>query len=147
MTPIQINITISATPELQQLLAKLLATPVEPIIEAMGVEQSEEPTVGAEPTEEPAEVAAPVNYTEVDVRAAMERTRQRIEGDNYKENTGSELYQRWHRPLTAWFKQTAALCGAEKPSALPDSDSRARFIAQCDEVEVINDMLQTPIPL
>lgn len=76
----------------------------------------------------------PKEYTEVDIRAAMDRTRKRIEGEDYKEKPDSEGYKTWHKRLTAWFKNTAALCGAEKPSALPDSESRAKFIAACDEL-------------
>lgn len=85
-------------------------------------------------------------YTEVDVRAAMDRTRKRIEGENYKEKPDSEGYKKWHRSLTGWFKNTASLFGAEKPSALPDNESMAKFIACCDELQVINDELTTPAP-
>ena len=85
-------------------------------------------------------------YTEVDVRAAMDRTRKRIEGENYKEKTDSEGYKKWHRVLTGWFKNTAAMYGAEKPSALPDSESRAKFIACCDAVQVKGDELVEDCP-
>lgn len=92
------------------------------------------------------EQAGQKEYTEVDVRAAMDRTRRRIEGENYKEKTDSEGYKRWHRALTGWFKNTAAMFGAEKPSALPDSESRAKFIACCDAVTVKNDELVEDCP-
>lgn len=85
-------------------------------------------------------------YTEVDVRAAMDRTRRRIEGENYKEKPDSEGYKKWHRVLTGWFKNTAGLFGAEKPSALPDSESRANFIARCDAVYVKGDELVEDCP-
>lgn len=85
-------------------------------------------------------------YTEVDVRAAMDRTRKRIEGENYKEKPDSEGYKKWHRVLTGWFKNTAAIYGAEKPSALPDSESRAKFIACCDAVYVKGDELVEDCP-
>lgn len=98
----------------------------------------------AEPTQ--TEQAGQKEYTEVDVRAAMDRTRRRIEGENYKEKTDSEGYKRWHRTLTGWFKNTAAMFGAEKPSALPDSESRAKFIACCDAVTVKNDELVEDCP-
>ena len=58
--------------------------------------------------------------TAEDVRAAMHKTRQRIEGEDYKENTNGDLYKKYHKPLTAQFKNIAALLGADKPSALPD---------------------------
>lgn len=105
-----------------------------------------------EPVQEPAPAPEPQpqndkkEYTEVDVRAAMDRTRRRIEGENYKEKTDSEGYKRWHRTLTGWFKNNAAMFGAEKPSALPDSESRAKFIACCDAVTVKNDELVEDCP-
>ena len=101
-------------------------------------------TAAPEPTQ--TEQAGQKEYTEVDVRAAMDRTRRRIEGENYKEKTDSEGYKRWHRTLTGWFKNTAAMFGAEKPSALPDSESRAKFIACCDAVTVKNDELVENCP-
>lgn len=103
-----------------------------------------EPAQAPEPTQ--TEQAGQKEYTEVDVRAAMDRTRKRIEGENYKEKTDSEGYKRWHRTLTGWFKNTAAMFGAEKPSALPDSESRAKFIACCDAVTVKNDELVEDCP-
>lgn len=104
-----------------------------------------EPAPAPEPTkQEPAD--KPKEYTEVDVRAAMDRTRRRIEGENYKEKPDSEGYRQWHRILTGWFKNTAAVFGAEKPSALPDSESRSRFIACCDAVRVENGELIEDCP-
>lgn len=108
----------------------------------------------AEPAEPaPAEPAAPAEqpaqnkeYTEVDVRAAMHKVRQRIEGENYKEQPDSEGYKKWHKVLTGWFKNTAAFCGAEKPSALPDSQSRYQFIQCCEHVKVENDELVEDCP-
>lgn len=76
--------------------------------------------------------------TAEDVRAAMHATRQRIEGEDYKENTNGDLYKKYHKPLTATFKNIAALLGAEKPSALPP-DKIASFMEQCDELHVMED--------
>lgn len=109
-------------------------------------EQQPKPQEAADPEPTQTEQAGQKEYTEVDVRAAMDRTRRRIEGENYKEKTDSEGYKRWHRTLTGWFKNTAAMFGAEKPSALPDSESRAKFIACCDAVTVKNDELVTDCP-
>lgn len=95
----------------------------------------------ATPTDEPAK-----EYTEADVRAAMDRTRRRIEGEDYKENTTGEGYKKWHRQLTGEFKRIATLLGAEKPSALPDSASRASFIQQCDELVIEGGALTTKVP-
>ena len=76
--------------------------------------------------------------TAEDVRAAMHKTRKRIEGEDYLENTKGDLYKKYHKPLTATFKNIAALLGAEKPSALP-SDKIASFMEQCDELHVMED--------
>lgn len=106
----------------------------------------------AEQEEAKAEEAAPKNegqakaqaeaeqkpLTAEDVRAAMHATRQRIEGEDYKENTNGDLYKKYHKPLTAQFKNIAALLGADKPSALP-SDKIANFIEQCDGLQIMED--------
>ena len=76
--------------------------------------------------------------TAEDVRAAMHATRQRIEGEDYKENTNGDLYKKYHKPLTAQFKNIAALLGADKPSALPP-DKIADFIEQCGELKILKD--------
>ena len=76
--------------------------------------------------------------TAEDVRAAMHKTRQRIEGEDYKENTNGDLYKKYHKPLTAQFKNIAALLGADKPSALP-SDKIANFIEWCDGLQIMED--------
>ena len=76
--------------------------------------------------------------TAEDVRAAMHATRQRIEGEDYKENTNGDLYKKYHKPLTAQFKNIAALLGAEKPSALPP-DKIADFIEQCNGLQIMKD--------
>lgn len=113
---------------------------------AAEVINNEAPAKTAEPAADPAREEAPAEeaqaaeeakeYTEVDVRAAMDRTRKRIEGEDYKENTASEAYKKYHRALTSQFKNIAAVLGCDKPSLLPTSELRASFIAQCDELYV-----------
>lgn len=76
--------------------------------------------------------------TAEDVRAAMHATRQRIEGEDYKENTNGDLYKKYHKPLTAQFKNIAALLGADKPSALPP-DKISDFIEQCNGLQIMED--------
>ena len=173
MQPIQINVqvNIGLNSELFTLLssvvnrpAQLAELPAAPENKKPEKPQPEpKPEVTNQPAPEPeapAETAKPEpapepqapakeetkEYTEVDVRAAMDRTRKRIEGENYKEKTDSEGYKKWHRVLTGWFKNTAAMFGAEKPSALPDSESRAKFIACCDAVQVKGDELVEDCP-
>ena len=156
MDPIKINVNvqIGVTKELFGLLSAfqhrsapaVAAAPAESKPdEAAEVEQPKpEPEAKKEeaaPKAEAKKEAAPANkeYTEVDVRAAMERTRKRIEGDDYKENTNGEKYKKYHRQLTANFKNIAALLGSEKPSALPSSELRETFCAQCDELVIGKD--------
>lgn len=124
----------------------------EPTKEPAGYEQQEaaanQADANGEQEEAKAEEAAPQDerqaeagqkpLTAEDVRAAMHKTRQRIEGEDYKENTNGDLYKKYHKPLTAQFKNIAALLGAEKPSALPP-DKIASFMEQCDELRVMED--------
>ena len=126
----------------------------EPTKEPDGNEQKEEAANEADANggqeEAKAEEAAPQNggqakaeaeqkpLTAEDVRAAMHATRQRIEGEDYKENTNGDLYKKYHKPLTAQFKNIAALLGAEKPSALTP-DKIADFIEQCNGLQVMED--------
>lgn len=172
MQPIQINVSVNigVTPELNGLLLSLLNRPQveapaaepatkkpraarqQPVVENPQPEPQLETAPTAE-TEPKTETAAPVEaaqenkvYTVVDVRSAMDRTRKRIEGENWKEKPDSEGYKKWHRPLTAWFKNTAAIFGAEKPSALPDGESCQKFVAYCDAVYVKDDELVEDCP-
>ena len=110
--------------------------------------KAEEADANGEQEEAKAEEAAPQDerqaeaeekpLTAEDVRAAIHKTRQRIEGEDYKENTNGDLYKKYHKPLTATFKNIAALLGAEKPSALPP-DKIASFMEQCDELRIMDD--------
>jgi hypothetical protein len=111
-----------------------------PEVEAPAEEAAPEPEPEAE-AEAPAE-AEPKELTEQDIRDAMHRTRQRIEGENYKDETDGELYKKYHRQLTSWFKNTAALLGSDKPSALiteKGQDDARQFIEECDRLEVLED--------
>ena len=126
----------------------------EPTKEPDGNEQQEaaanEADANGGQEEAKAEEAAPQNegqakaeaeqkpLTAEDVRAAMHATRQRIEGEDYKENTNGDLYKKYHKPLTAQFKNIAALLGAEKPSALTP-DKIASFIEQCNGLQIMED--------
>lgn len=120
-----------------QVPAETTPAPPAPVEQTKAEVATQEPEAQAPATVEEAQPAAPEpqkEFTEVDVRAAMDRTRRRIEGENYKEDTNGEGYKKWHRVLTGQFKAIAALHGADKPSALPDHASRAAFIAEVDEL-------------
>lgn len=101
-------------------------------------EQEEAKAEEAAPQDESQEEAEEKPLTAEDVRAAMHKTRQRIEGEDYKENTNGDLYKKYHKPLTAQFKNIAALLGAEKPSALPP-DKIASFMEQCNGLRIMED--------
>lgn len=101
-------------------------------------EQEEAKAEEAAPQDERQAEAEEKPLTAEDVRAAMHKTRQRIEGEDYKENTNCDLYKKYHKPLTAQFKNIAALLGAEKPSALPP-DKIANFIEQCNGLQIMED--------
>ena len=159
MDPIKINVNvqIGVTKELFGLLSAFQHRPAPAVAAAPAESKPDEAAAPAEveqpkpepeakkeeaaPKAEAKKEEAPANkeYTEVDVRAAMERTRKRIEGDDYKENTNGEKYKKYHRQLTAEFKNIAALLGSEKPSALPSSELRETFCAQCDELVIGED--------
>ena len=159
MDPIKINVNvqIGVTKELFGLLSAFQHRPAPAVAAAPAESKPGEAAAPAEveqpkpepeakkeeaaPKAEAKKEEAPANkeYTEVDVRAAMERTRKRIEGDDYKENTNGEKYKKYHRRLTAEFKNIAALLGSEKPSALPSSELRETFCAQCDELVIGED--------
>lgn len=164
MQPIQINVQVNVglNAELYTLLSAVLNRPAQvaelpaapkpnkPAKPEPKPEVANNPTEAAKDAPEPQPTPQPQNekkeYTVVDVRAAMDRTRRRIEGEDYKEKPDGEGYKRWHRQLTAWFKNTAAVFGAEKPSALSDSESIEKFIQCCEEVKVKNDELVTDCP-
>lgn len=154
---INVNVQIGVTKELFGLLSAFQHRPAPAVAAAPAESKPGEAAAPAEveqpkpepeakkeeaaPKAEAKKEEAPANkeYTEVDVRAAMERTRKRIEGDDYKENTNGEKYKKYHRQLTAKFKNIAALLGSEKPSALPSSELRETFCAQCDELVIGED--------
>ncbi len=127
-------------PEPQAVAKKTRKAKGEAAAEAPVDQQGEEtPTDQPEPQPEPEAEAETANreLTEEDVREAMHKVRQRIEGENYKENTDSENYKKYHRVLTQTFKNISALLGSDKPSTLP-ADKRADFIGEINAL-VVND--------
>ena len=163
---INVQVNIGVTPEVEQLVTAILTKqPTAVVIPAPSSEQpqpeAEAPTPtpakkgrgkaktadAAPETEEPQPEAQTEGkeLTEEDVRAAMDKTRRRIEGEDYKNNTDGEGYKKYHKQLTATFKNIAALLGSDKPSTLP-ADKRASFIQQCDELIVENGEITTKVP-
>ena len=158
---INVHVTVDVTDRLHELLSALRGAPCAPVAVAVN-ESVPAPAVEAaaaieapstaideapapEATAPASEATAEKEYTLVDVREAIDRTRVRIEGEDWL-NANSAGRLRWHEPLNAWFRLTAAHFGAEKPSWLPDSESRRLFIAECDRVTVEDDSLVVKCP-
>ena len=112
--------------------AEVVPEPAAPVAaEVVPEPEAQQPADAPKPFAEAPVQQPEKELTEEDIRAAMHRTRQRFEGEDYKENTDSEAYKKYHKQLTAQFKQIAVVLGADKPSALP-ADKRVAFIAECD---------------
>ena len=94
--------------------------------------------ITAKEAEKPAAVAKKNTLTTEDARDAMHRARVRFEGENYRDNTTSEGYVKYHRALTTQFKNIAAHLGASKPSELQENDIKA-FIDACDNLSLLDD--------
>lgn len=114
----------------------------------------EEPAKPAAPAEaeapaapaEPATSAGGETPTVAEVRAAMDRCRKRIEGENYATDTKSEGYQKYHKQLTAEFKRISALLGSDKPSGLAE-DQRRSFIEEANLLDIMEDgSIGKPVP-
>lgn len=158
---INVHVTVDVTDRLHELLSALRGAPCAPVavavnesvpapaveaaaaieVPAAAIDEAPAPEATVPASEAPAEK----EYTLVDVREAIDRTRLRIEGEDWL-NANSAGRLRWHEPLNAWFRLTAAHFGAEKPSWLPDSESRRLFIAECDRVTVEDDSLVVKCP-
>ncbi len=150
---INVQINIGVTDEVVQLVTAILQNrTIVGVVEQPAIEATTEKTPRGRSkktaTDQPEETHDPEpepetedpgkkELTEEDVREAMDRTRRRIEGEDYKENTAGELYKKYHKQLTATFKNISALLGSDKPSALP-ADKRADFISECDLL-IVND--------
>lgn len=143
---IRINVTVGVASGLEALLGMLtMRNNQAPVM--LREAPAPSPAPSAETAPEPAQPkpeAPAKNGTAVsleEVRAAMDRARKRIEGEDYKENTTGESYIKWHRPLTDFFKKIAKeISGTtDKPSMLPDDDSRRKFIVWSDAIIINSD--------
>lgn len=165
---INVSVSIGVTPEVTALVAAILTKKPTATIEVPASEQpSAEAPIDAEPAhaepkrgrnaktqtaeepkaeepaaEAPTEGKAP---TAEDVRKAMDRARVRIEGEDWETNITSEGRTKYHKQLTATFKNIASLLGSDKPSTLPEENRRS-FINKCDELVVENGEITTTLP-
>lgn len=157
---INVNVNLGITPELSKVLERLFpvcnqrqpaqlieeeavqeadkAEKPEPV-EAKAYAPAQQEQKAPEASEQDSQASQPKQYTELDVREAMHKARQRIEGEDYQNNTTGDLYKKYHRALSSWFKRTAEVIGGiEKPSALP-ADKRETFINECAQVQLLED--------
>ena len=141
---INVNVSIGVTPEVVALVTSILTKQPGQIVVPGVVSDTKHEEAAQAPVRktrkakgEAAAENANRELTEEDVREAMHKVRQRIEGENYKENTDSENYKKYHRVLTQTFKNISALLGSDKPSTLP-ADQRAAFINEINAL-VVND--------
>ncbi len=97
--------------------------------EVQTAEQAQEPAKAEEPAAKAEAPKAPALPGSEECRKAMNGTRDKFEGEGWKDNTDSEGYKKYHKALTNWFKYLAGQCGApdQKPSSLT-ADQRATFI-------------------
>lgn len=99
--------------------------------ETTPAEQPETPSAPETPVDAPKQTAPSKTMGEM-VREIMHVTRQRFEGEDYKENTDSENYKKYHRQLSAQFRGIAAILGADKPSLISTTEQLERFKQECD---------------
>jgi len=133
---LNIHLNLEASPELVSMLQAILqqggSVSAEPAVQVtkapLFVEPAiEEPTTSLEPEAKPLDTS--------DIRAAMEKTRLRIEGEDYKDKT-SDGYAKYHKQLTKEFKNISALLGADLPSKIEGQDHIKSFIEQCETLTV-----------
>ena len=153
-TPVQLPATEAPAPEVPAESEKPRRTrrakadapeAAAPVVAAEEAPETPQPAAEPKPFAEAPVQQPEKELTEEDIRAAMHRTRQRFEGEDYKENTDSEAYKKYHKQLTGMFKQIAAVLGADKPSALP-VEQRAAFIAECDALIIDENGFIAPPP-
>lgn len=130
-----VRVTVGTTPALEALLSSLLKAPVQ----TKPVKEQDTPVVEEPKAEEaPQAEEQPKKYTAADVRAAIDKTRSRIIGEDYRDNKTSDKYKMYYRALTRAFKQIAVFLGSDKPSTLPE-DKIGSFISQCNELNIADD--------
>lgn len=135
-----VTITVSKGDDPQAEEDAPVAVEVTAVPETAAAEAVEAPETVAEP--QPAEpqpaaseaaTADPKKVAEV-IREIMHRARQRFEGEDYKENAGSENHKKYHKPLSRIFIQIAMQLGYEKPSYIDTPEKADAFAAMCDEL-------------
>lgn len=124
---------------------------VAPTAQTEDVQQTDTPTTA--PTETSAKEekpkAKPVAARNIpeEVREIIHATRQRFIGEDYKNQTDSDLYKKYYKALTTEIKKIALALEYDKPSLIDNVDSLDKFRAMCDELTLDNEgniMTKTP---
>lgn len=150
---INVHVNLGVTPEFNDLIHSILVCCSRPSIPADTKPLTNTtpivhtPSEGAEAKPEVKPEAKPKEkkYTTEDVRKAMHETRVRIEGEDYLTNKESEAYKKFHRQLTAQFKNIAQTLGSDKPSELPE-ENIPNFIKSVAELYADGDTIATKLP-
>lgn len=148
---ISVHIELGISEEFKALLVSFMdgmhkTNDVRKALDSTVSEKDNVPTWKGETLPEKGNTDTSEKLTAEDVRSAMNRTRQRIEGKDFKDNTESEGYRKYHKLLTATFKNIAAELGSDKPSALPE-DRIGDFVRECDSLQILGDgTVGKPLP-
>lgn len=144
---VNVQVMVDFSPAVVNVLGALVsgqttvqAAPAKVPVQAQAKEQEVASTDGGNAdakVEEATKAVANANPTATDIRAAMDKTRSRIEGADWETNKDSELRKKYHSQLTKIFKNLGAALGSEKPSTLTGNDALS-FIEACDRI-IVND--------
>lgn len=98
------------------------------------------PAAAAAPAAAPTAAAKEIDPKDIPpmIREIIDRTRRRIEGDDYDLNTTSEARQRYHKPLSDILIEIANSLGYKKPSLINTAEALAQFEKASSEI-YIND--------
>ena len=143
----EITLNINFPEAILRLADALTLSMMQGAVEAAEAKQTEKPKQPEEAV--PVEFAAKVSPQAADIITAAEpdsatvttynaleavdRTRDRIEPKDWRENTQSEGYQKYHKKLSAIMKEQAYRLGQCKPSELKGDNIRL-FCEWCDNL-------------
>ena len=100
--------------------------------------ENEKPSINTnDATSEKTKSKKEINAPE-EARRIMHETRQRFEGEDYKNNTQSEEYKKYHIALNVEFIRIANVLGADKPSLLT-AEKIYGFQEACARLEILDD--------
>lgn len=134
-TDLNITISVGLTNELTGLITRLCDALEGKTFKVENAQHASTNTNDAAPekTKNKKEINAPE-----EARRIMHETRQRFEGEDYKNNTQSEEYKKYHKALNVEFIRIANVLGADKPSLLT-AEKIYDFQEACARLEILDD--------